>query len=1175
MICLSCQQTIKDDSKECPYCHVKYNAEKLRFIKYLGDENSLVGYQKSYKLILLKNIFEFILSGAALSVDSIMHKVKAFYLKRVQNGLPADYDVDSRIRDISQDTGIYDIWAVFKANPYYVINNQGFLFLEKNDKGELVFVLLDDIIDGITTVECQNIIDLLGKKIKLYYLKHDGENEHTVEDKVEVNTYNNKLNNDNFVQLNTTEETKRVLLLDELELSPRAKNCLRRAGCITVQDILKLNSDDLLNIRNLGQKTLKEITNFIANFSDSNYTNNKIIEEDVNCLLQDTGLSIRSKNILIREGYNFVGDILSLTEEQVSSFCGVGQFTLNEILNFVERVRLANGLEATQNNSPISVLENPIKSVELSNHAKNILMNNGYQSVGDVLKLTAFDICSLAKAGTTAINEILVFTADLKQKLSDELSEDERLEYGIIKYPYFAINSECEQIPITVMTFFGFTHTMIRKLQGYGINNLGLLKSMDYSKIRIVMGEDLIKLLSLSLNEFSSDIICVTKIFLDKVSSECDLSFIVERSHGATLQELGNKNSLTKEGVRQTIEKPLRHIKPVAVNLVRVLTNKLKLKFLVAQDIYDLFENNEFAEIILYALKESEEIEYIQSLDIFLISKDQSYEDLLKTVIRDYVGDGIFWKEHIDQLLEILIEKGLDFIDVEDVWLYMLGLGYKVYGEYVAPKTVQTGMLLAMIVDKEFPEGISFSDEEEFKRLRECSYKLFGDLKLPDDNRSLFSRLDNYLVLCDRGRWISPHRIVVDIETLNTIKDYIDNEQDNNICYQSLFNQFAGLLAMTSNISNYYYLHGVLRYYYGDVYTFSGSYLRKGDDNVSGRLSNRINQYIKDKGEAVSRDELKKYLKITSDVMIINVMLNNSDIFQWEFNYYNCLANITITQDESDFLIDIVKEIFSINKNYCSAKMAYDYCCQLLPEMLDRNKVKSSTNLFYLMAIILDGKYKFRCPHILPKDSPLSSSEEIARTFVKKTKMLKRDEFIEMTDQYGWGQSTAGVIFDNIVKNDYIRISRSDYILKEEFIVPENKIYEIKSKMESAMSNKEFLANWEINLKLLPDIGFDWNPHLLAAIVGQYIGEYRFITPNFGICKTERGIYVPVYSKLQSFDEIVVEVMRRTGKNSLTENEMYNALVIGGVIKYTVPKELRESDLISYRDGIYTIKESI
>ena len=50
--------------------------------------------------------------------------------------------------------------------------------------------------------------------------------------------------------------------IDELELSVRAYNCLRRAGCCSVGDVLRLAEDSekgLMRIRNLGTKSAKEI----------------------------------------------------------------------------------------------------------------------------------------------------------------------------------------------------------------------------------------------------------------------------------------------------------------------------------------------------------------------------------------------------------------------------------------------------------------------------------------------------------------------------------------------------------------------------------------------------------------------------------------------------------------------------------------------------------------------------------------------------------------------------------------------------------------------------------------------------------------------------------------------------------------------------------------------------
>lgn len=47
--------------------------------------------------------------------------------------------------------------------------------------------------------------------------------------------------------------------LDELDLSVRSFNCLKRAGVLTVEDLVKLTEEDLMKVRNLGRKSLKEV----------------------------------------------------------------------------------------------------------------------------------------------------------------------------------------------------------------------------------------------------------------------------------------------------------------------------------------------------------------------------------------------------------------------------------------------------------------------------------------------------------------------------------------------------------------------------------------------------------------------------------------------------------------------------------------------------------------------------------------------------------------------------------------------------------------------------------------------------------------------------------------------------------------------------------------------------
>lgn len=49
--------------------------------------------------------------------------------------------------------------------------------------------------------------------------------------------------------------------IDELELSVRSYNCLKRAGINTVEDLCAKTMDDLMKVRNMGRKSLDEILN--------------------------------------------------------------------------------------------------------------------------------------------------------------------------------------------------------------------------------------------------------------------------------------------------------------------------------------------------------------------------------------------------------------------------------------------------------------------------------------------------------------------------------------------------------------------------------------------------------------------------------------------------------------------------------------------------------------------------------------------------------------------------------------------------------------------------------------------------------------------------------------------------------------------------------------------------
>lgn len=70
----------------------------------------------------------------------------------------------------------------------------------------------------------------------------------------------NKDENDVWKDNQTSDKSKILeMTIEELDLSVRSFNCLKRAGINTVEDLANKTQDDMIKVRNLGKKSLDEV----------------------------------------------------------------------------------------------------------------------------------------------------------------------------------------------------------------------------------------------------------------------------------------------------------------------------------------------------------------------------------------------------------------------------------------------------------------------------------------------------------------------------------------------------------------------------------------------------------------------------------------------------------------------------------------------------------------------------------------------------------------------------------------------------------------------------------------------------------------------------------------------------------------------------------------------------
>lgn len=154
------------------YLNAKNKDIKSAFFKFLGPVDSLNGYQKSYKLVLYKVMFDLMNDAGECSSEEVAKAFRQFYVDRVNAGKVADVDVDKRIEYI-KDSSVKDIYNVITVNPFKVISEKGFMFKTNEPFEQEKMCFNADLIDQISDSDLYEIGYIIDKKLEFYFSEID------------------------------------------------------------------------------------------------------------------------------------------------------------------------------------------------------------------------------------------------------------------------------------------------------------------------------------------------------------------------------------------------------------------------------------------------------------------------------------------------------------------------------------------------------------------------------------------------------------------------------------------------------------------------------------------------------------------------------------------------------------------------------------------------------------------------------------------------------------------------------------------------------------------------------------------------------------------------------------------------------------------------------------------
>ena len=120
--------------------------------------------------------------------------------------------------------------------------------------------------------------------------------------------------------------------IDGLGLSVRSYKILSRAGLEFVGDVIKMSDKQLYELQNLGKQTLKEIKEVL--FDEERVleiVNRTSPPFDDNCIISSSKFSVRTYNLLIRNGITTFSELRQATDKRLKSIRGLGDGVLAEI----------------------------------------------------------------------------------------------------------------------------------------------------------------------------------------------------------------------------------------------------------------------------------------------------------------------------------------------------------------------------------------------------------------------------------------------------------------------------------------------------------------------------------------------------------------------------------------------------------------------------------------------------------------------------------------------------------------------------------------------------------------------------------------------------------------------------------------------------------------------------
>lgn len=340
--------------------------------------------------------------------------------------------------------------------------------------------------------------------------------------------------------------------IEKLNMSTRVTNRLHRANISTVGEFIDLQQEKLMLLSNIGKKSFDEMIAMrnellqinekfkLVGAGENSETSDgidilpdeyptfidKTGKKQNDILIEDTDLSARAKHCLMHEGYIYISEIVDFAPSDLKKIKNMGDKTIAEILDYLDSLHFVEYIE-TDKQSGIEQC-----SAKCMNY------------IGEYLG----EICS-----SEIYNDILeYFKANFSDSAIDieEILDNKEIITAILKMPsiYNIIKNRIRET-LTTEKWNKRKNDIIQEIplgSSYSEFLYNTIDEMLNDNELVYSPEGGITLNHLSIQEYIASL-------EDGQIKE----ILIDRLNGNTLEEIGDRFSLTRERVRQLTKKSL------------------------------------------------------------------------------------------------------------------------------------------------------------------------------------------------------------------------------------------------------------------------------------------------------------------------------------------------------------------------------------------------------------------------------------------------------------------------------------------------------------------------------------------------------------------------------------------------------------------------------------------